>query len=114
MPVSVTPITTTDGEGRTDSVTAPPAAVNLTAFDNRFQIACCSRALSASTVHAAAGTDESSATPFAIAAGRIVSTLRRATSATSVAFNSSRSWPMTIRETSRRSLTICACVWAFR
>ena len=73
MPVSVTTIEQLRSSPASSTLIAPPDSVNLTAFDSRFQMTCCSRSRSPETMAGEEGSFDSSVTPLAAAAVRTTS-----------------------------------------
>ena len=94
----------------------PPAGVNLTAFDSRFQSTCCRRVASASTfdvVQVATTSRIADALGLARPAARCRAP-PRAPAPRGSGSSSTCSFPVVIRDMSTRSLTSCACAWALR
>ena len=103
-PESSTRISASDSRSPTAIPTLPPAGVNFTALERRFQVTCCRR--SASPMTKVGSMRSATSRIFLLAAaGRAVSSAARATSARSIRRTVSRSLPLTIRETSRTSST---------
>src|SRR5262249_52781262 len=81
----------------------PPFGVNLTAFESRFHVICCSRSGSAA-ITPAPSNEVRRVTPLASAAGRTVSSALATRLATSTSLGVIRTFPVIILETSRMSL----------
>jgi hypothetical protein len=94
--------------------TWPPPGVKRTAFDNRFQMICCSRRASARVVFTAGSSCFLSVTFFASAAGRTDSSAASIAGAISTSAMFSRTRPVAMRDTSSSSSTICDCTRALR
>ena len=113
-PVSATAISTSESTRRVVTVTRPPAGVNFTAFDSRFQNTCCRRRASALIGSAARRRSTANSTPFALAVGRMLSSRIHTMRCTDSGASCNRIWPVIMRETSRTSAISCACTCAFR
>ena len=107
-PVSLTSMTTVPFDRSALSVTRPCSGVNLMALLSRFQTTCCMRAGS-HMIACAPSMSHSSLIRLASAAGRTESTAASRIERTLTARNSSRSFPVMIREMSSRSSMSWAC-----
>ena len=111
MPVSETRTSTSAPDVARTTSTRPPAEVNLMALVRRFHTSCCRRMASPSTGGVAPSIELRTVIPFASAAGVIESVVISMIGPRSTRRVSSRSLPVTMRDTSSRSSTIR--VWAF-
>ncbi len=102
-PVSATVSITSELRPATVTVTRPPFGVNLIPLESRFQSTCCSRSGSPITAGSSGSIRASSVTVLASAAGSTASIAARTTAGRRTGRACSRSFPVTMRETSRRS-----------
>ena len=94
--------------------TVPASGVNFTAFATRFQTICRNRSRSTVIQPTSSSMTISSFTFFASAASRAASSDVSSASRTSSTESESASFPIAIRDTSRRSSMSWTCAFAFR
>src|SRR5256885_1212728 len=109
-PVSVTLICAWPFTRASPTTMRPPAGVNFTALERRFQTTCCRRSGSPTKGAAVGWRSVTSSSALASMAGRSAATASPMTATRSIGRTFRRSMPVMMRETSRRSLMICA--WA--